>query len=262
MKKKIKLITNCRKNSGFSLIELTFVIVIVAMVISTIIFTTQARLDVARIYTTKERIQIIIDSIERYAESFGHLPCPAQMDANRQTDNDYGWATGSAAAYATDPQGNCPQAISVASHASGDIVKGMVPVKSLIPALDPQIAVDGWGNRFSYIIMENYSVRDNYAGTGSYTTASISIANHPNTGSGYSSEATSEAVYVLISHGPNGHGAYRDRDGAQITISSPTNDDTENTDTDRVFSQSMPLAEYYDDILISKTRWQLPDPIN
>lgn len=243
------------KEAGFSLVELTFVVAIIAVVISTVVFTTQARLDVARIFTTKERMQIIVDSIARYVESYGHVPCPSLITAPR-TDADYGWATGS-------NSGNCPQAIELyddpAPTGTKDVVLGMVPINSLIPVLDPQTAVDGWGNRFSYVISENLSVKANYTSQDSL----ITLANHPNTGSGYSVNIPhNDIAYLLISHGPNGHGAYRDKTASQISITSPTNDDAENSDNDNIFSQSMPLAQYYDDIILSKTKWQLPEPIN
>lgn len=266
----------CKRDSGFSLIEITFVIVIVAVIVSTIIFTTQARLDVARIFTTKERLQIIIDAIDRYIENYGHIPCPAKI-TEAKTGTDYGWATGSAADYGTPypgvggtplgttyPKGNCSQADTLYTGTNGDVVRGMVPVRSLVPPLDPQTAVDGWGNRFSYVIAENFSMRENYDGTGNYTSSDIKLFNHPDTGSGYSGAYVGNPVYMLISHGPNGHGSYRDKSPASaIDIGSEaTNDDTENTDGDQNFSQSMPLAQYYDDILIAKTRWQLPDLLN
>ncbi len=249
--------------SGFSLVELTFVIVIIAVVISTIVFTTQARLEVARIFTTKERMQIISDSIERYVERYGHLPCPAQYDANRLTDNDYGWATGSDANYSITPAGNCAQAEELYDSGNGDVVRGMVPIRSLIPALDGAMAVDGWGNRFAYIIAENFSVRENYAGTGTNTSTEIRIANHPDKGSGYIGYDIQDAIYILLSHGPNGHGARKDKNpSVTINASNDSATDRENVDSDQYFSQSMPYGDFYDDIMIIGTRWRLPDPIN
>lgn len=247
---------------GFSIIELTFVIVIVGTVISMIVFTTQARLDVARIFTTKERLEIIIDAIERYAETYGHLPCPAQIDATKD-DLDYGWATGSAGSGV----GDCSQATLVhedASGNSGDLVKGMVPIRSLIPPLDAQMAVDGWGNRFTYFLSENFSVIDNYGGTGSNTLGIIRVYNNADTGSGFVGSGTSGHAYALLSHGPNGHGAYKDRSpSSAIDLDGDeTSNDTENADDDDAFTQSMPLAQYYDDILITRFRWQLPDLLN
>jgi len=176
--------------SGFSFIELTFVLIIVAVVISTIVFTTQARLDASRIFVTKERMQTIMDAIDRYVE-----------------------------------------------------------------------------NRFSYIVNEDFTLKSNYE-TALYTETRIEIANFDD-----NDTLNADAAFVLISHGPNAHGAYVGKSPAsgttvrQITISSPSSNDTENSWVSgaggdaAVFVQAMPQSGY-DDILLYKPKWRLPEPIN
>ena len=53
-------------------------------------FSIQARTDASKLYVTKERMQIIMAAMDRYAELYGHLPCPAARVA--RTDSDYGWS--------------------------------------------------------------------------------------------------------------------------------------------------------------------------
>ncbi|MDX1950046.1 MAG: hypothetical protein SFT90_06065 [Rickettsiales bacterium] len=247
------------KIQGFSLLELTAVIIIISFIVSTIVFTTQARLDASRIYVTKERMQTIMDSIDRYVENYGHIPCPANPSVSRVNAN-YGWGTGTNATVA-----NCPQASTFFASGSGtygDIVVGMVPFKTLVPPLDPSIAVDGWGNRFSFFVTERYTNRSNYklaTGVG----ANYNISNLPDgTGTNYIDTTNGDVAYILLSHGPNGDYAYRDKDGTQLSLATHLTSDTENgVAGDAQFVCAMPNA-LNDDILVYKNKWQLPNFIN
>ena len=187
------------------------------------------------------------------------MPCPSDVDVLR-TNSNYGWATGS-------NTGNCSQATTLQDSADNDVVMGMFPYKSMVPRLDPSTVIDGWGNRFSYIVNEDFTLKSNYE-TALYTETRIEIANFDD-----NDTLNADAAFVLISHGPNAHGAYVGKSPAsgttvrQITISSPSSNDTENSWVSgaggdaAVFVQAMPQSGY-DDILLYKPKWRLPEPIN
>ena len=244
-----------RSVSGFSLVEISFVLGIVSILISTIVFTTKARLDATRIYTTKERMAIILKSLENYVENYGHIPCPSIIN-NSRTNVNYGWGTGT-----NQTSADCPNAITQFDDGSNDIVKGMVPFKTLNPPLEPSLVIDGWGNRYTYIVTELYT---NTSGFGSTvdTNGDSEICIHSSCANDIIED--DQLAFILLSHGPNGHGAYRENsaDGASaFTISSPYADDTENIDSDKRFVMKMPQSDY-DDILLFRTKWQLPTYIN
>ncbi len=120
--------------SGFSLIEISLVIVIIAVLVGMAVFSTQSRMDAARTYMTKQRMQTIMDAIDRYVEQYGKLPCPYDIGVAR-TDVDYG---------AGDEISCGGDLIDL-----GGVSLGGVPFKTL--GLDSQTAVDGWDMRFQYI---------------------------------------------------------------------------------------------------------------
>ncbi len=250
---------NKKQNSGFSLIELTLVIMIISFLIGTIVFSTQARLDASRIYTTKSRMETIIGAIDRYVENYGHIPCPAAINITPINPN-YGWGSGTNAADA-----NCIQAITVhrGDPANGDIVMGMVPYKTLIPNVDGSIAVDGWGNRFSYFVTEIYTRRINYRDLSDVGNNYI-IKPNADSANDYvqANGEGGDIAYILLSHGPNGAYAYKDKDGTQVIIDNPTQVDHNNSggEENRFLVRMPDLTN--DDILLYKNKWQLPSYIN
>lgn len=248
--------------SGFSLIELTLVIMIIAFLVGTIVFSTQARLDASRIFITKSRMETIVDAMDRYVENYGHIPCPALISVPPDDPN-YGWGSG------TNSDGaSCIQSLTFfdsGNPTNGEIAMGMVPYKTLIPNVDGSIAVDGWGNRFSYFVTERYTRRINYRDLSDIGNNYV-ISSQPDGGSPYDYVSTNgvggDIAYILLSHGPNGAYAYKDKDGSQISVSSPTAVDTENgVAGDNQFVVRMPDATN-DDILLYKNKWQLPSYIN
>jgi prepilin-type N-terminal cleavage/methylation domain-containing protein len=222
--------------SGFTLIELAIVLAIISILISMIMFNIQARIDASKIFVTKERMQMIADSLDRYVEIYGKLPCPRSARTLRE-DSTYGYAD----------QNHCD------SGASGDIEIGDVPFKSL--GLEAQTVADGWGTRFDYVISRDY------AEEGKLTTLveqNFLIINNASGGPGDSSIA-----YIIVSHGTDTFGGYIDKTANQIdpNSSGATDADKENSNGDKVFIQSV-MGKDDDDIVIYKPTWQLPLYIN
>lgn len=250
---------------GFTLIETVIVIAIVGFIFGTIIFTTQARIEASRIYITKSRMQLVSDAIANYVRTFGHLPCPADI-TNFRNDNNYGYGNGTNVSGAN----NCIKATSNGSTSTSRIVAGMVPFKSFFPKIEAQASVDAWGNRLTYIITEDYSKFDTYqnsteVGSGYTICSQLSScgASTNNLVENNGSSARGDIAFILLSHGPTGHSAYRDKSPSAELASGLAlgTMDAENTDGDSTFIQAMP-SNGYKDILIFKNRWQLPDYAN
>lgn len=253
-------------SQGFTLIETVIVIAIVGFIFGTIIFTTQARIEASRIYVTKSRMQLVSDAIANYVRTFGHLPCPADI-TNFRNDDNYGYGNGTN----VDGANNCIKGVSIGTSSGSRVVRGMVPFKSLFPKIDSQSSVDAWGNRFTYIITEDYSKFDEYQAASELGNGYIICTQLDSCTSGTNNlvanngpaHAKGDVAFILLSHGPTGHDANRDKNPdtplfSNLALSAL---DRENTDGDIIFVQSMPTIGYKD-ILIYKNRWQLPNYAN
>lgn len=216
-----------------------------------IVFTTQSRMDAAKLYLTKERMQLIMDAMDRYVAQYGHLPCPVLITMSK-TDNSYG--------IDSIEDGNCTDgSITVLLDDSGSrYLLGAFPYKSL--GLEPQDIVDGWGMRFDYILTEKYTDPANYTDPDAEFGKSYTINNISDT----NIAEDVDVAYIMISHGPNVFGGYRDKDGARVPgagSGSSAVAEGDNADDNRGF-YTYPQTSTFDDILIYKPRWQLPKYIN
>ncbi len=247
--------------SGFSLVELSLVLVIISVLIGMMMFTTQSRIDASAIYVTKERMQLIMDALDRYAEQYGHMPCPADFDIAR-TNEGYGESL------SADSTNYCSTGTQQIYDYAGnaDYVRGAIPFKNL--GLDPSIGVDGWGMRFDYIVTERYTVTSDYTGSTPYGDSYL-ICNKTDqancaAGTDIAANSGDDVAYILISHGANTYGGYSDKSGSRITASAGTgasDDEVENSDDDQYFVLVQPTTDF-DDIIIFKQKWQMPTYVN
>ena len=88
--------TNGRRSRGFSLIELSVVLVIMTALLGGGIAMTIAAIDRAAYETTRERMDAIQKALIDYVIAFGSLPCPADITAATNSST-YGVGTGTAA---------------------------------------------------------------------------------------------------------------------------------------------------------------------
>ncbi|MGA2259790.1 MAG: type II secretion system protein [Thermoguttaceae bacterium] len=154
--------------------------------------------------------------------------------------------------------------------------EGMVPTQTL--RLSDDYAFDGWGRRIMY------TVDNRFTAIGAFTTIlPTDITSRLTVNDPSSNTKTVAAAYVLVSFGPNGHGAYP-RNGAAIAsrISSGSNNGDEQNNCDcnssatsnsaipgGTFVQEQPNQAsghigdptyYYDDIVAYGTRSDLRSP--
>lgn len=178
--------------AGFSLIELSLVVVIMAILLSMIL--PQATLNQERRRNAQllDQLNTIETALLNYRKRNGRLPCPAN-GALLQTAADYGIEGA--------PVGGCTSGSPAANFGPDSYtVGGVLPTKTLgLPDM-----LDPWGRRFSYHIdqratensaFSRYRIGNPYIGE-------LTVYN---SGGG---KRTERAVVVVISHGKNGHGAY------------------------------------------------------
>lgn len=172
------------EKSGFTLVELAIVIVIISIVAGTIMLETVTGASARAQEITIKRMTAIEQSLYSFYKSYLYIPCPAP--GNVALDS---------AAFGRDTagSGNCPSDTNAYIYKT-NVIMGSVPVKTL--NLPDEYALDGWGRRISYMVDLNYT-RVN-----SFPTSRINVR--------ASTVTAIIATYpaLLISYGKSGNGAF------------------------------------------------------
>jgi prepilin-type N-terminal cleavage/methylation domain-containing protein len=220
---------------GFSLVEMTVVLLVMSVVLAGVLPLLAERTDSQASDITEERMKTIENAMSSYVAANDELPCPADNTAGYET-LEFGTADCAFDATTSDNNG-----------VSATVGVGGVPVKTL--GLSDDYAFDGWGRRFTYYVDATLTVAaslDDDPGNGPFLTVQDKDAN----------DRTTEALYSIISHGPSGHGAYL-RSG-QPYSAGVTPLENANTDGDEIIVQrsavsSSSLAARFDDIVRYRT---------
>ncbi len=210
------------KCAGFSIIELSIVLSIIALIAVSALAIGAAKLDETRTRITKERMEYIMDTLDLFVDEFNYIPCPSDISL-APDDNNFGDGRTSpptGTGYCIAENGN--------DGAVTNVIYGGLPVKQL--AISYDMSRDGWGRRFTYVVDEDVTWQ---GGTSPGDTGfqdptvdgNITITN----GAGGITQA-SDAVVVLISHGADGHGAWPGKGGTIINKGCTTDaDEDDNT---------------------------------
>lgn len=243
---------------GFTLVELSVVLVILSILTAMGVAAGLGAMESAKKVATENRMDEIERALFRFRDVSNLLPCPA--DASLATsDANYGVG-------AANP-GSCtdgtPEATNITVTAPGPIgvPSGAVPVKTL--GLPLEYMYDGWGRKFQYEVVADLTYFGAFNRSSPWDVCAdngITIRNEHD-----DADITNGAVYALNSFGPNGIGAYL-KDGSHYAVGTPG---TLEAYANRLYS-SIPLyvykfgqggsfgsSNYYDDILRFKTRTQL-----
>jgi len=222
----------CRKSSGFTLVEIAMVLMIIGLLLGGLIPTLSAQMESQRINETRKQMSEIKDALTGFAVINGRLPCPS----SGTTASGEELITGSGVS------------------ATCTLTKGVLPWATL-----GMNETDAWDRRFTYRVTANYA--DGADGTGascaittgvSFQLCSVANLNVFSTSGG--STVAANVPAVVVSHGKNGLGAYPVGGGA--AISGATGDEGENADDDNIFV-SKDFSPSYDDIVI----WLSPNTL-
>jgi prepilin-type N-terminal cleavage/methylation domain-containing protein len=227
------------KKNGFTLVELAIVTIILGILAISAIPVSTSVLRSARIQDTKQKLNAIENALEAYLIINGRLPCPASLeDATSATLG--------------DEEGSASACLDGAGHleiTAGGIFYGTVPTAEL--GLSNSAMSDGWGNKISYIIDEQFV-------TSFSTTADTAATIIINTGSA-STNVTNDAVYVLVSHGENQLGAFPLYSGTQLSSTGISTQEGKNRYQTSFTSEFINYyySEDFDDYVRYKTKMQL-----
>lgn len=228
------------RKKAYSLIELSIVIVIMSIIISSGLSLATSSSNNTRIQLTKERMNVVYKAIGAYLINHRSLPCPAPINASRSSDTNYGDSSG--------VDGTCTTA-GVLTRGTG-LVYGMIPTQDL--GLDSSFAEDGFGSKFTYVVAQAFTNPDLATGFATATpTGIITVKDKidPST----EQITTSDAIFVLISHGVNKFGAYSNNSATANAASSDLEEQSNYGNTN-IFYANSNTSDIFDDILLFKNR--------
>jgi len=185
--------------TGFTLIEMSVVLVIVAVIVATGISMGQSMVESAKLVNSKNKLDQIEAALMAYRMAYNRLPCPTDPTMTEISDPVH-------FGYEAANQGSCTggtpaTSVSYTNSSNNTTVEGAVPVKTL--GLSNDFMFDGWGRKFGYAVWTNITATQAFINYGVTTNCgSIKVQN---AGGGNRSTA---ADYALISYGPDGHGGY------------------------------------------------------
>lgn len=235
--------------SGFTLVELSIVLIIISVIAGSALTIGISKTEAARMRETRAKIHTIEQAMGAQLLLNRRLPCPADPTL----------ATGNAAFGKEERTGvNCNSNGAVSGTvmeptAAPGLFVGTVPAITL--NLSDAYMFDGWGRRFVYAVDENFTKNETEDGANNFAdinTGIITVEDNsatPNT-------RTTDAVYVVLSFGPNGNGGWL-RTGVRPTTPAPNaGGETENahdlSDFDNTFDATFAQDDRtgtFDDIL-------------
>lgn len=250
---------------SFTLVELSMVLVIISLVSGSIFQIMNRKTEADRIKDTNATLDKIESALAHYVAINKRLPCPADASQSIFQAN-FGIATRN-----TSNDEQCDGTTGFSNPTYPNLSFGTVPTKSLW--IDDKLAFDAWKNKIMYVMIQHCNANAAEHATNHFSSNSCGVTN--TTGqmtieSASGSTITNDAILVLISFGPNGHGSFPRGGGLtrNLTTTNPGTDELDNSmytgagamgTIDNIFVQKSPTVspDYFDDIVRYKTRYQL-----
>lgn len=190
-------------NKGFSLLELSIVLVILGFMTTASLTITKGILNQGKQKITKDRMYRIENAINSFLIKNGRLPCPAGIKKKYTTNSEIKESV------STDEMG-C-----IVNDTSGIKLNANVYIGT-IPADDLEIQkneiADGWFNKYTYIVVKDFVKKDNYL----QSPTKDKLINN-------------KFVYAIISAGRNQYYSYDFSGNKELKSSIPNEKDKENS---------------------------------
>lgn len=133
-----------RKTSGFTLVEIAMVLLIVGLLLGGLVPVLSTQMNIQRSNNTQKQLSEITEALAGFAVVNGRLPCPASATSNGQES------------FCTNATGSCgPSLTTYQTHGRcTNPYDGLVPASSLgITPVDSQgFTLDSWNNRTRYAV--------------------------------------------------------------------------------------------------------------
>ncbi len=273
-----------RQTDGFTLIEMSIVILIVGIVTIPMIATYQTSQTQKKMTTTWDNIEFISSQISNFVGPQGRYPCPADRSLppthpnyGREFDINCDPSTiGLTVGTCTANNGICMVSAGVVGTADRDgdgaddpVLIGAIPIRSIrdvnVPdgyanLISDELSLDGWKNKLTYAVSATMTNSSTY-------NPSWGVIDAVNENYQPTANINGDGQYALISHGPDGKGAFtqhgalkqncgtivKDFSVTPVGVTSTARDNENCHDQDTTFMQSIFMsraggATYYDDI--------------
>jgi type II secretory pathway pseudopilin PulG len=220
--------TRGARSRGFTLIEIAIATFVLILLLGSLLVPLAAQVEQRQIADTQKTLEEVREALYGFAVANGYLPCP-------DTDND-------GLENVNTGTGQC-------STIAASIAGGNLPWQTLGVA-----SADVWGNRFRYVIREEYARRAPATPFSLNTTSANVRVCSVAACTPAANVLTSTAVAAVFSAGRNGYGATSSLSGGANPAPSSA-DEVENTDNDRdiVYRVQTALgatAGEFDDIVV------------
>lgn len=250
------------QHSGFSLLELAVVLVVVGVITAIAMNSGSEALSATRENATRQRMKALEDAFQAYRDANNRLPCPASLTiAEGATNFGVEGATPGTCTGSTPAANNSAAGVTNTTKTG---VEGAVPVVTL--GLPTDFMYDGWGRRLRYVVDSSATATTAFTSIRSQCT-DLAITIKDMSGN----NRTDGAIYALISHGENGHGGYT-KNGVISNVGSTNTDEQTNCHCTSaaaagtyaptyvqktITSNAASATDNFDDIVTYKQRWQL-----
>lgn len=248
---------------GFTLVELTVVLAVIATIIGGSIAMFSASLEGKAYNSTQAKLEALQVALLNYRRAYNRLPCPANYATYAMTDANFGIES-------QNSDGNCGGGTPAPDDNDAASASGMVPVRTL--GLPDDMALDHWGRRIRYFVAPAFAATNAFDSIAANdATVRLTVVNNDS-----SVTLTDKAAYVLASGGANGHGMRGGPTGTLINAAMTNSNELLNckcnsngtinssADLDN-FAQGSPKADNadplnnFDDQLVFSTRIELRD---
>lgn len=198
---------NHKSERGFTLVEIAIAITVVGLLITPLFSIYDTYIKEKRLNDTRVTLQKVVSAMETYRNIQGAYPCPAPMDATRNSPNN-GRAMNNnvcdAATFTalTQSPGECLNGIclqdSLRAGLTDQVIIGTLPFRDL--QITEEDALDGYGNRLLYAVTQDLTEITTFnserGGIRIVDTAGNSLTPDDN------------IMFLLLSYGPSKEGAF------------------------------------------------------
>ncbi len=195
-----------KKNRGFSVLEISAVLVVGSVMITSYAMLMNSRMKSAQVETTRERLDTINAAIKSYLQRENRYPTPTHL-ATDEEDADFG---------REQPCGSAvTDSIEVNGRDSNKVCIGGLPVRDL--HLPDTYATDAWMGKFIYAVTKDLTVETTF----DFTKGAIDIQDSAS----YDTllETSGIAHYAVLSFGLDQKGSYALNGSQSICENDPGN---------------------------------------
>lgn len=232
-----------RRNSGYTLIELSLVMAIVGVLIAGGLAVYMDKSESLKHRQTLTTMRSIDTALKDFYSINGFLPCPANG-----AEEDGAALFGVAVNYNTTNR-TCTTPVNTAPGGMTAELRGVVPVRTI--GLPDAAAYDGWGRKISYVVSPGLGSRADFLNDQNKGVVQIANSNGIRI-----SNSEFGAAYAVFSHGKNGVFAYLNT-GEYYNPGTDVGIEAQNAsvaDNSLIMGE---LSDDFDDILLYRTKAEI-----